>query len=169
MLVGLLADTHDRVPAIRELARQMSDRGVELVLHAGDYCAPFALAAFNELGLPLLGVFGRNDGDHQGLRAIAAQGVGIELYESPHSLELSGERVLLVHDIADATERSIEGHAIIIHGGTHRQEMKTRGAALIVNPGEGCGWLHGVPSAAILHLETRHVDFFQLSEPEWRT
>jgi putative phosphoesterase len=166
MLLGLIADTHDHVPAIAGLLKRMQDKGVGMVLHAGDYCSPFSLAPFHDLNIALAGVFGRNDGDHEGLTAYASKGFGTELYESPHSIELAGHRLLIVHDLADVHPRSIEAHAIVVHGFTHREEMKTRGDTLIVNPGEGCGWLYGAPSAAILDLETRQVDFFKLTETE---
>ena len=48
MLVGLMGDTHDRLPAIRELLKEMTQRGVGMVLHAGDYCSPFALQPFQD-------------------------------------------------------------------------------------------------------------------------
>jgi len=67
-----------------------------------------------------------------------------------------------VHDIGDVSTHSIEQHGIVIHGFTHREEMKTRGDTLIVNPGEACGWLYGAPSAAILDLDNRKVEFIQL-------
>ena len=73
MLVGLLSDTHDRLPAIRALLQYMQARGVGIVLHAGDYCAPFSLLPFIELNMPMVGVFGRNDGDRDALQA--AQGL----------------------------------------------------------------------------------------------
>jgi hypothetical protein len=162
MKVGLLSDTHDRLPAIESLLRYMQQKGVQLVLHAGDFCAPFSLKPFVEMNMPVIGIFGRNDGDREGLRAFAQRGVGIELFESPHSLELGGQRILMVHDIGDVNQRSIEGHQIVVHGFTHREEMKHRGETLIVNPGEGCGWLHGEPGGAILDLQTRDVQFFKL-------
>jgi putative phosphoesterase len=164
MLVGLMSDTHDRLPAVDALLRQILARGAGLVLHAGDYCAPFALKPFVEQSVPLAGVFGRNDGDHEGLKAYASRGFGIELFESPHSLEVGGQRILLVHDVGDVSTHSIEGHSIVVHGFTHREEMKTRGDTLLVNPGEACGWLYGEPSAAILDLDTRQVQFFKLGE-----
>ena len=164
MLVGLMSDTHDRLPAIDELLRQILARGAGLVLHAGDFCAPFALKPFVDQSVPLAGVFGRNDGDHEGLRAYASRGFGIELFESPHSLEVGGQRILLVHDVGDVSTPSIEGHSIVVHGFTHREEMKTRGDTLLVNPGEACGWLNGEPSAAVLDLDTRQVQFFKLGE-----
>jgi len=164
MKIGLLADTHDRLPAIDALLKAMQKGGADMVLHAGDFCAPFSLGPFVTRNVPMIGVFGRNDGDREGLRAFAQQGMGIELFESPHSLELGGQRILLVHDIADAGQRSIDSHGIVVHGFTHREEMKDRGDTLIVNPGEGCGWLHGDPSGAILDLDTKKVQFIKLKD-----
>ena len=169
MLIGLMADSHDRVPAIRELLERIIERGAGMVLHAGDYCSPFSLAPFLELSIPFAGVYGRNDGDREGLKAFASKGVGIEMYESPHSIEVGGRRILLVHDLGEVAVRSLESHEIIIHGFTHRQEMRELGGgAIIVNPGEACGWLHGTPSAAILDLETKEVEFISLTETAWK-
>jgi predicted phosphodiesterase len=91
------------------------------------------------------------------------------LYEGPHSFELGGQRVLVVHDIGDVQPRSIEGHSIVVHGFTHQQEMKHRGDTLIVNPGEACGWLYGTPKAAILDLDTKQVEFLSLDPAHWTT
>jgi uncharacterized protein len=165
MLIGLLADSHDRVPTLRAFARQFADRGVSMILHAGDMCSPFALEALLEIQIPLVGVFGRNDGDHRGLHAAASSGMA-ELYEAPHSVELSERRILLLHDLADTQDRSVDGHDIVVHGGTHKAEMRNRGTTLIVNPGEACGWVYGTPSAALLHLTTRKVEILSLPEGE---
>lgn len=164
MRLGLLADTHDRVPVIEALVQEFVARGIGLVLHAGDYCSPFSLRPFVEHNLALAGVFGRNDGDQEGLRSMAASGVGIELFESPHSLDVAGHSILLVHDLGDVSPHSVAAHSVVVHGFTHREEMKSRGDTLIVNPGEACGWLYGTPSAAILDLDTMEVEFFTLEE-----
>ena len=169
MRVGLLADSHDRLPAIAELVKRMQESGVSMILHAGDYCAPFALRPIEEASMSLAGVFGKNDGDTQGLLAQASAGFGAELFESPHSFEMGGQRILVVHDIGEVQPRSVEGHSIVIHGCTHQQEMKTRGDSLIVNPGESCGWLYGTPKAAILDLETKQVEFLSLDPSHWTT
>ena len=168
MKVGLLADTHDRLPAIAALVAEMATRGAGMLLHAGDFCAPFAITPLLEPHLPVGGVFGRNDGDRQGLLGKAAAGIGIELFESPHSFEVAGRQILLVHDIGDVQSRSVESHALVVHGCTHRSECRTRGDTLIVNPGEACGWLYGTPSGAVLDLDTNRVEFVTLDGPEWR-
>ncbi|HEX3867213.1 MAG TPA: metallophosphoesterase [Gemmatimonadaceae bacterium] len=168
MRVGLLADAHDRLPAIAEFIRQMQAGGVGMVLHAGDYCSPFSLKAFEDEHVALAGVFGKNDGDREGLQSRAQSAFSAELFESPHSFEMGGKRILLVHDIGDVAARSLKSHDIVIHGQTHQQEMKTRGETLIVNPGEACGWLYGTPSAAILDLDTNQVEFLTLPAAEWK-
>jgi len=162
MKVGLLADTHDRIPSVRDLIMRMAAKGVTLVMHAGDYCSPFSLEPFHETNIALLGIFGRNDGDHEGLKAHAARGMGMELYESPHSFDVSGHRILLVHDIGEVNRRSVESHEFVVHGHTHIQETILRGDALVVNPGEACGWIKGVCTAAILDLDTREVEIVTL-------
>jgi putative phosphoesterase len=168
MRVGLMSDSHDRVPAVAEFVAQMQEAGIGMVLHAGDFCAPFSLEPFEAAHMSVAGVFGKNDGDPTGLRARAASSFGMELFESPHSFEIGGRRILLVHDLADIPERSVESHEIVVHGHLHRQEMKTRGETLIVNPGESCGWVNGAPTAAILDLDARSVEFLTLNGPQWK-
>ena len=168
MKVGLLADTHDRLPAMAALVRSMAERGARMLLHAGDFCAPFAIAPLLEPQLPVGGIFGRNDGDRQGLLGKAAAAIGVELFESPHTFEVAGRQILLVHDIGDVQSRSVKAHALVVHGCTHRSEVRSRGDTVIINPGEGCGWVYGTPSGAVLDLETNRVDIITLDGPEWK-
>ena len=58
MLVGLLGDTHDRIPAIAELVKRMIEAGAGMILHVGDYSSPFSLAPIHDANIPLAGVFG---------------------------------------------------------------------------------------------------------------
>ena len=168
MLVGLMADSHDRVPAIAELLKQMREKGATMVLHAGDYVSPLALKPFDDLHMTMSGVFGRNDGDHDSLLAHARTGLGLEIFHSPHSFHVSGKQILLVNDIADVQKRSITSHQVVVHGFTHQQSMKSEGDTLLVNPGESCGWLHGTPGAALLDLDTMKVEFLALTDPKWK-
>ena len=79
MKIGLMADSHDRLPAIVEFLRQMRDAGATMVLHAGDYISPLSLKPFEDVHMTLQGVFGRNDGDPQGLLARAGAGLSLSL------------------------------------------------------------------------------------------
>jgi uncharacterized protein len=168
MRVGLLADTHDRVPAVAEFLKRFAEADVGLVLHAGDYCSPFSLKPFLEANMPLAGVFGRNDGDLEGLKGYASKGMGIELHDSPHSMEVEGQRILLVYELGEVNDRSIEASRFVVHGSTHQQDVSTRGNTVLVNPGEACGWLFATPMGAILDLQTGAVEIIRLTDPEWR-
>lgn len=168
MRIGLIADTHDRLPAVAALIGRMQEGGVQMLLHAGDWCAPFAMAPILDAQIALAGVYGRCDGDRGGLAAEAARGIGVELYDAPHSVEVGGTRILLAHDLSEVAGRSIESHSIVVHGATHMQESSQQGDTLLVNPGEACGWLNGVPSAAILDIATREVEFLSLNGEQWR-
>jgi uncharacterized protein len=156
--IGVIADTHDRVPAIADMLERFASKGIAMVMHAGDYCSPFSLAPFHQRGMALLGVFGRNDGDRETLSAYAARGMGTEIYESPHSFEVGGKRILIVHEIGEVSGRSIESHDFVIHGSSHLQSTKKVGTTLVINPGEACGWVHGKCTAAILDTETGEVE-----------
>ena len=68
MLIGLISDTHDNLPMIEKAVKRLNEEKVELVLHAGDYVAPFVIPKFKALNCKLIGVFGNNDGDHELLR-----------------------------------------------------------------------------------------------------
>ncbi|HEY6089198.1 MAG TPA: metallophosphoesterase [Gemmatimonadaceae bacterium] len=158
MRIGVMADTHDRVPAVSDILQKFADKGVSMVMHAGDYCAPFCLAPFHQSGMALLGVFGRNDGDRETLAAYAARGMGTEIYESPHSFDVAGKRVLLVHEINEVSPRSIESHDYVIHGASHLQSEKKIGKTIVINPGEACGWIHGKCTAMILDTDSGEVE-----------
>jgi phosphoesterase, MJ0936 family len=156
--IGIMSDTHDRVPAIADLLDRFASKGIAMVMHGGDYCSPFSLAPFHQKGMALLGVFGRNDGDRESLSAYAARGMGTEIYESPHSFDVGGKRVLIVHDIVEVSGRSIESHDFVIHGSSHLQSTKKVGSTLVINPGEACGWIHGKCTAVILDTDTGEVE-----------
>lgn len=168
MKIGLMADSHDRIPAITEFLRQMREAGATMVLHAGDYISPLSLKPFEDVHMTLQGVFGRNDGDPQGLLARASAGLGLEIFESPHSFEIAGHQILLVHDIGEVAKRSVKSHSVVVHGFTHQQSMKLQGESLVVNPGETCGWLFGTPQAALLDLDSKQVDFLALTGEQWK-
>jgi len=160
--IGIMADTHDRLPAIESLLAVLAEKGASMVMHAGDYCSPFALTPFQKAGIPLLGVFGRNDGDPETLEATASRGFGAEIYESPHSFEVGGHKIMLVHDIGEINKRSIASHDFVIHGCSHKLEQTRRDRSLLLNPGEACGWLTGKCTAMVVDLDAGEVEVVTL-------
>ena len=66
MKIGVLSDSHDNVPMVKKAVELFNSEGVELVIHAGDFIAPFVVAAMGDLKCRVVGVFGNNDGERIG-------------------------------------------------------------------------------------------------------
>jgi len=144
-MIGLLADTHDNLDAVRVAVRLFSAAGVDLIIHAGDFVAPFTARTLLEAGCPVRGVFGNCDGEKAGLaRALGERG---EVREPPFVFEHAGRTFLVTHQ-----EKRISRMApdVVVFGHTHRPRIEKRGASLLINPGEAGGWLHGKPTAVLL-------------------
>lgn len=160
MLIGVISDTHDNLFNLRKVLEIFRAQGVELVFHAGDFVSPFTAGPFREAGLRVIGVFGNNDGDKLYLRE-RFQGIG-ELHHGPHELELSGRRILLMHEPRALEALVASGrYDLVVYGHTHRPELRA-GSPLVVNPGELGGWLTGRASYALVDLRALRAEIFEL-------
>ena len=163
MLVGLISDTHDNLQAINEAVKFFNSKKVGLVLHAGDYVAPFTYAAYRGLMCKLVGVYGNVDGD-RGLLRERFSSIGFKVESDFEELEVEGVKIALLHgvhpQIVEALALSGKYH-VVVHGHTHVKRAERVGSALVVNPGEACGYLYGVRSVALLDTATLKVEFIE--------
>jgi hypothetical protein len=160
MLVGIISDTHDNMTMLKKAVDLFNERGVEHVLHAGDYIAPFTAREFRRLHCPMVGVFGNNDGEKFGL---VNQFAGFaELHEGVHQLDLAGKKIALTHypEIADTLAGGC-CYDIVIYGHTHRPDIRESGT-LVINPGECGGWLEGVSTVVLLDLGKMRAELVRL-------
>ncbi|MEM2320306.1 MAG: metallophosphoesterase [Candidatus Bathyarchaeia archaeon] len=163
--VGIVADTHDRIQAIDSIVKRLNDENVNLVLHAGDYVAPFAVLRFKPLKAKLIGIFGNNDGDHDLLRRRFEE-IGANLHGRFAELNVGGLRTALIHGEDEALLRAIINsgyYDVIVHGHTHKAEIYSVGRTLVINPGEACGYLSGRATIAILNTERRSAEILELN------
>ncbi len=164
--VGIIADTHDRIRLIDEAVEKLNNEGVELVLHAGDYVAPFAVLHFKPLKAKLVGVFGNNDGDQNLLRKKFDE-IGAQIYGKFAELNLNDLRVALIHGEEESLLKALikaNYYDVVVHGHTHKAEVYTVGKTLVINPGEICGYLSGQATMAILQVEKRKAEIISLDD-----
>ncbi|MEE8282216.1 MAG: metallophosphoesterase [candidate division NC10 bacterium] len=157
MRIGLMADSHDHLPRIEHAVDLFNRHQVELVIHAGDFVAPFALPPLERLQCEWVGVFGNNDGERAGLER-RSQG---RIRPGPHRMELDSKRLTVIH-ILEELDRDREQADVIIFGHTHKAEIRQEGNILLINPGETYGWLHGRATVAVLDLPTLKVELMDL-------
>ena len=156
MLLGLMADTHDNIHLIDRAVERLNEEGVELVLHAGDYVSPFTVDHLRGVRARFVGVYGNNEAERAILKR-RFQEAGMELRGYFADVRCGGIRIALLHgheaELLNSLIRS-EAFDVVVHGHTHRAEVKKIGETLVINPGEVCGYLTGRCTIAILDAET---------------
>ncbi len=133
--IGLISDTHmphrgQELP--KELVRGL--QGVDLILHAGDWTAPFVIDRLSEIA-PVDGVAGNNDGPDLIARWGRRKIVTVE-----------GVRIGLIH--GDGYSRPTEENArrafakedvdLIVFGHSHKPWKGELDGVLLFNPGSAC-------------------------------
>ncbi len=159
-LVGLITDTHDNKHSVEKAVALFNDRKVGLVIHAGDYIAPFNARWMAPLMAPMVGVFGNNDGERFGLRAQFKK-LG-PIHRAPYGFEHEGKRVLVLHEPDEVDALAASGaYDVIVYGHTHTIDVRP-GKTLVINPGEAGGWVSGRCSVGVLDLEQMDVEILDL-------
>lgn len=163
MKVGVLSDSHDHLDRLALAVRHLREQKVELVLHAGDFIAPFTIPVLHEVGCPIRAVFGNNDGERVGLYN-RLTGLGHQLQERPQSYEFGGKRFLLLHEPAALECLEASPHYdLVVYGHTHQVDIRRpEKGALLLNPGEVCGWVTGRATCAVVDLASREISLLEL-------
>ena len=169
MLIGIISDTHDRLPMIDAALAVFRERGVKAIIHAGDFIAPFSIKRL--LGQPLVGggngdggnrvpiyaTFGNNDGERVGIKNALPQVV-----DGPLNVELGGRRILVHHFVDWCSPADIARADVIVTGHTHEVVNHYEGGKLFLNPGECCGWVYGRSTVAILDTDGPSAEVCEL-------
>jgi len=159
MLVGVISDTHDRLPMIEAALDLFERQGVEALIHPGDFVAPFAVKKLLRWRGPLHVTFGNNDGERKGLSALLPQ-----LQDGPLWVELDGRSILVHHFIDWCSPQDIARAQIVITGHTHEASVRTDKGRLLLNPGECCGWVTGRCTVAILDTKAPSATIHELHQ-----
>jgi putative phosphoesterase len=165
MLIGVISDTHDNLPMVEKAVKRLNDEKVELVLHAGDYVAPFVIPKFKALNAKLIGVFGNNDGDHELLRKRFGETDNCEVRGRFALVDANGFRIALLHgDETELLDALIHcgGFDAVAHGHVHAVGVQKKGKTLDINPGEVCGYLTGRTTMALLDTTKREARIIDL-------
>ena len=165
--IGILSDTHDNKWALANILGRFREERVELVIHAGDYVAPFNAKHFAELGGEFVGIFGNNDGERVGLTKAFAK-IG-PIHVGPHPIAVGKRRLLVMHEPAALEALGQSGaYDAVIYGHTHNLDIRQMphtsglGKTVVLNPGEAGGWLHDRATAVLLDLETMACDLVEV-------
>lgn len=162
-IIGILSDTHDNLQAIAKAKRVFAEKKVDMILHAGDFVAPFAVKSLlSGWAGEFRGVFGNNDGEKEGLKLASKE----RIVKAPAFFTIEKTSFCLTHILPQSHKQMLECD-IVIFGHTHKQEHYTKSTGdkqtLFINPGEAGGWLTNVSSLVLLHLPSRRFEYITLA------
>ena len=161
MKIGICSDSHDHVHHMELAIAAFKEKGVEAIIHAGDFVAPFMVETLREAGVPVHGVYGNCDGEKAGL-ARQFEGLG-ELHREPHIFELGGKRLVVMHHPEWVSAFAHPELAdVVIHGHTHELFVEKRDV-WIVNPGEVFGRRSkNGPTVAVYDTDRDEIEILHL-------
>jgi putative phosphoesterase len=159
MIIGIISDSHDNVPVVKKAIALLNEKKVNMVIHAGDYVAPFTVRLFKEFVCPWIGVFGNYDGENKGLTVVYEN----RIQEPPYELNLGGKSVYITHDLfLEFPDGNVPGRDVIIYGHNHQASIEKRNNQIYINPGELCGYVSGKSTIALLNTENLEAEIIEI-------
>lgn len=170
MLLAVVSDSHDNRENILKAVSIINDKGVDAIIHCGDYIAPFVKLWFDKLNDSIkknfYGVFGNNDGERLYLTQTLGQICEFAQNGNELIIELGGKRIFVSHMPKQETIEALANSKkfdIILSGHTHIAVNKRYdNGVLVVNQGEVCGYLTDKPTFAIVNTETLEAEIIEI-------
>jgi len=157
MRIGVLSDTHDRLPTLSWALERFATLGIDTLVHPGDIVAPFAARRLAAFAGTVHVTYGNNDGERAGLKAILPR-----IQDGPLWVRLDGKRVLVHHFLDWCRPQDTARADVIITGHTHAPAIERRDGRLFVNPGECCGWVTGRATIAVVDLDVGAAELIEV-------
>ncbi len=152
MRIGVMSDSHDHLDNIDKAIHFFNAEKVDLVLHCGDFVAPFAVKPLAQLTMKIVACYGNNDGELVGLQK-TFDNLKIEVYKRNYVFTWNSKRLLMMHEPDQPDIFAASGQFdLVCYGHTHNADIHRIDNVLVVNPGEVCGWLTRKPTVALVDL-----------------
>ena len=158
MIVAVMSDSHDHIENIRKALEIVKKEEAEMIIHCGDFVAPFMLKELDAAGIPVHGVFGNNDGDQYLLTRMSVLDFNhIRLYGIIGEIDADGFGIQFTHDQRIAEGLAASGtHELVCFGHTHTYMQKKINETTLLNPGELMG-KDGSPGFCFVDSKTSEI------------
>jgi len=141
MKIAVMSDSHDHLSNLRKALDVIKSENCDMIIHCGDFVAPFVFKELLQADIPVHCVFGNNDGDQYLLTRYAQDSNGqISLYGMIGHIVVEGLRIAFTHEWPVAEGLASTGkYDLVCFGHSHQHLQQKIGKALLLNPGEIMG------------------------------
>ncbi len=159
MIIGVVSDTHNNLKNVNEIISIFNKKKLELVIHTGDITNATTLEKFSDLNCPLVGVYGNNDLNENGLLEVANR-YGFLFKNPPLVIKENQRSIAIFHEpeLIDDFLSKNKKIDIVLHGHTHRYRNETKNNVLLFNPGESAGMLKGKNAIGFVNLDNLSIE-----------
>ena len=160
-MIGIISDTHDNVANVLKAKEIFKEKGVKLVLHAGDVIAPKTIDFFE--GLEVWFVKGNCDGDIPMITK-KAEAIGCKYLGEEVEFELEGKKFCMYHGTnQEKLDELIKSgkYDYVITGHTHETRNEKIGKTRVINP--GAHYYIGTNTIATLDIGKDEVEFIDIN------
>jgi len=159
-MIGIISDTHENEEAMTKAVALFKLKNVDFVVHCGDIVSPPVLEHFQGLKMKL--VFGNNDGEREGLKAMCKK-FGFEEIADEKEFEYQGKKFYVYHGTNEKKlDEAIKSNKYdyILTGHTHIKKDEKIGKTRIINPG---ALFRIYPyTVALLDVENDKLEFIEI-------
>lgn len=160
MKIGIISDSHDRIENTTKALELIKEKGSNVVIHCGDFCAPFMMNELAKFDGEMHCIFGNID--DRFTTPNRSKDLGINFHGDLAELEFDGKKIAVNHypNIAKALALT-DKYDAVFYGHNHVADKKKLGNTLLLNPGELMGW-KGKVSLAIYDTETNDAEIINI-------
>jgi len=160
MKIGVISDSHDHLENLNKAINIVQVKGCQVLIHCGDFCAPFIMDELAKFKGEIHCVFGNTDDRFNTPKK--AEALGIKFHGDFAELEISGKKIAVNHypNIAKALASS-DLYDAVFYGHNHTASREKIGNTLLLNPGEIMG-RKGRVSLAIYDTEVNDIEFVDI-------
>ncbi|MBF0099908.1 MAG: YfcE family phosphodiesterase [Desulfobacterales bacterium] len=141
MLIAVMSDSHDHIWNLRRALEKIKLNQAQMIIHCGDFVAPFMLKELETFAIPVHGVFGNNDGDQFLLTQLSYELKHIKLHGITGELDIHGYKIGFAHERVKAQGLLYQhDFHLVCYGHSHQYEqVQIDPNTILLNPGEIMG------------------------------
>jgi len=164
-MIAVMSDSHDNIWNLRKAVEIIKRENAEMIIHCGDFVAPFVLKELDSVGIPVHGVFGNNDGDQYLLTKLSLTDLShIILHGLVGSVEVNGSKIGFTHQDIVGQGLVLSGeYKLVCIGHSHEFFEKQVGQTTFLNPGEIMG-KDGNPGFCFVETDTWNIKRIDLKQ-----